>query len=389
LRAIRGEATPNMGRGLGRSRSFDTIAEAERLARRRLPRAMYERVTGGADAGITARANVQAFADVWFQPRGAAAVPARITSTTVLGSHIELPVVLAPVGALRLQHPDGVIAAIEAAVSHKTICAVSPAAGHQLSDIEVRPGSCLWYQVTTAIGGREVAEQHLEEMRARQFTGAVVTIDSVLRPKTPAIRLNLQSAMQFAPDLARHPRWTTGFIRDGMRLNVANTATGASAPPAGRAVAWEDFSWIRDQWRGPLVIKGIVHPDDARRAVDVGADAIVVSNHGGLTLDGTAPTLRALPPIAQAVGRDVEVLMDGGVRTGGDVVKAMALGARAVLIGRPYVMGLAVGGAAGVERVLEVLRAEIDRTLAFLGRSSVSELDGSEVLTALSHEHPS
>jgi isopentenyl diphosphate isomerase/L-lactate dehydrogenase-like FMN-dependent dehydrogenase len=336
---------------------------------------------GGADSGITAKANIEAFADVWFRPRGAAAVPARCTATTVLGTRIDLPVILAPVGALRLQHPDGAIAAIEAAAKHNTICAVSPAAGHQLSDIVPRPGSPLWYQVTTAIGGREVAERHLDEMAARQFGGAVVTIDSVLRAKAAPIRLNLRTAVQFAPDLARHPRWTLGFMRDGMRLSVANTAMGNAAPPSARPVAWEDLAWIRDRWRGPLVIKGVMHVDDAHRAVDCGADAIVISNHGGLTLDGTAPTLFALPPIAEAVGRDVEVLMDGGIRSGRDVVKAMALGARAVLIGRPYVMGLAVAGAAGVGRILEVLREDIDRALAFLGRSSVAELDGSEVVT--------
>jgi pre-mycofactocin synthase len=364
---------------LERRARFDTIAEAERMARRHLPHAMYDRLMGGTDGGITARANVQAFSEVWFRPRGAAAPPSRSTSTTVVGTQIDIPVILAPVGALRLQHPDGVIAAIKGAARHKTICAVSPAAGHQLGEIEPLPGAPLWYQVTTAMGGREAAERDLETMASRGYSAAVVTIDSVLRAKAAPIRLNVRTALQFAPDLVRHPRWTGGFIRDGMRLNVANTATGGAAPPAGRPVNWEDLAWIRAQWRGPLVIKGIMRPDDARRAVDVGANAVVVSNHGGLTLDGTAPTLFALPEISAAVRGDAETLMDGGIRSGGDVVKAMALGARAVLIGRPYVMGLAVAGAAGVDRVLAVIREDLDRALAFLGRTSVSELDGADV----------
>jgi isopentenyl diphosphate isomerase/L-lactate dehydrogenase-like FMN-dependent dehydrogenase len=358
---------------------FDSVAEAERLARRRLPRAMFARLNGGADDSVTAQANVDAFARVWFRPRAAAAQPDRTTQTTVVGRSIDLPVILAPVGALRLQHPDGALAALAAAARAGTICAISPAAGHGLSDIDVPPGAAAWYQVTTALGGREVAERQMDEMAARGFHAAIVTVDSVLRPKAAPIRIRPRTVVEFGPDLVRHPKWTYGFVRDGMRLGVANKALGAAAPAGARPVQWDDFGWIRAAWDGPLVIKGIMIADDARRAVDAGADAIVVSNHGGLTLDGAAPTLRALPDIVDAVGGRAEVLLDGGVRSGRDAVKAVALGARAVLVGRPYVMGLAVGGEAGVSRILELLREDVDRSLAFLGCRCLSELGPTHV----------
>jgi len=358
---------------------FESVAEAERLARRRLPGAMFARLNAGADESVTAKANVDAFARVWFRPRAAAARPDRTTRTTVVGRGIDLPVILAPVGALRLQHPDGVLAALAAAARAGTICAISPAAGHGLSEIDVPAGAAAWYQITTALGGREVAERQIDEMAGRGFHAVIVTVDSVLRPKATQIRISPRSVVEFGPDLVRHPKWTYGFVRDGMRLGIANKAIGATAPPGARPVQWDDFDWIRAAWDGPLVIKGIMTADDARRAVDAGADAIVVSNHGGLTLDGVAPTLRALPDVVNAVSGQIEVLLDGGVRSGRDVAKAIALGARAVLVGRPYVMGLAVGGEAGVSRILELLREDVDRSLAFLGCGCPAELGPTHV----------
>jgi isopentenyl diphosphate isomerase/L-lactate dehydrogenase-like FMN-dependent dehydrogenase len=359
---------------------FETVAELERLARRKLPSAMFERLNGGADEGRTARANVSAFRAVWFRPRGASAAPKRSTSRTVLGCEISGPFLLAPVGALRLQHPDGVLAAVDAATRAGTICAISPGNGHALTDIELGEGAVAWYQVTTALGGRAAAERDIDVLKQRGYHAVVVTIDSVLRARSKPIRANLRSAARFAPDLARHPRWTYAFLRDGMRINVANAAMGAgAAPPEARPVTWDDFAWIKERWGGPLVIKGVMSGDDARRARDVGADAVVVSNHGGLTLDETLPTLRALPDVLDAVGDQTEVLLDGGIRSGADAVKALALGARAVLIGRPYVMGLAVDGARGVLRVLELMRDDADRTLAFLGCTTLDEVNQSHV----------
>ena len=208
----------------------------------------------------------------------------------------------------------------------------------------------------------------------------MVTVDSPVKPKGQAVRINARTVIELGPDLIRHPRWTASFVRDGMRINVANAALGAAPTAApSRPVVWEDFGWIRDQWPGPLVVKGVTNAEDARRAVDAGAAAVVVSNHGGIALDGAPATLRALPSVAEAVAGQAEVLFDGGIRWASDVVKALALGARAALLGRAYMMGLAVGGTAGVRRILEIFRVDTDRTLAFLGCPSVGELDGSYV----------
>jgi len=360
--------------GLGYWRRFDSVAEAERLARRRLPGAMFDRLNRGVDDSTTFIANRRAFGEVSFRPRAAAVVPARSTRTTVLGAEVSTPVLLAPVGALRLQHPAGVRAAVAAAARFGTACAISPAAGHSLEEIPVPPGSVLWYQITTALGGREVAERPLDEARARGYQAVVVTVDSGLRPKAAPLRLDARTAVDLAPDLIRHPRWTWRFVRDGMGLSVASTALGVGQAPGARPIGWDDLDWVVRRWDGPVVVKGVLTGPDAKEAVARGAAAVVVSNHGGLTLDGIGATLPALPEVLGAVAGQAEVLLDGGIRTGMDVAKALALGARAVLVGRAYVMGLAVGGAAGVHRILEVLDADLNRTLGFLGCAGVGDL---------------
>jgi isopentenyl diphosphate isomerase/L-lactate dehydrogenase-like FMN-dependent dehydrogenase len=359
---------------LGYWRRFDSVAEAERLARRRLPSAMFERLNRGVDDSTTFSANRRAFGEVSFRPRAAAVRQPRSTRTTVLGAEISTPVLLAPVGALRLQHPAGVRAAVAAAARFGTACAISPAAGHSLEEIPVPPGSVLWYQITTALGGRDVAERQLKQARALGYQAVVVTVDSGLPPKAAPLRLDARTALDLAPDLIRHPRWASGFVRDGMRLSVARAALGAASAPGARPVRWEDLDWIVERWGGPVVVKGVLTAEDATEAVARGAAAVVVSNHGGLTLDGIGATLPALPEVLEAVAGRAEVLLDGGIRTGMDVAKALALGARAVLVGRAYVMGLAVGGAAGVHRVLEVLDGDLDRTLGFLGCAGVGDL---------------
>jgi isopentenyl diphosphate isomerase/L-lactate dehydrogenase-like FMN-dependent dehydrogenase len=362
-----------------RGRRFDSLAEAEALAARRLPRAMFRRLNSGAENGVTLAANRAAFQAVTFRPRGAAVHANRSTETTVLGSTVAAPILLGPVGALRLQHPEGAQAAIDAAARFGTICGISPGAGHSIAQLQPAADSALWYQVTTALGGREAAERDIEEATARGYRALVVTIDSGLRPKVAPLKLNARTAVEFAPDLVRHPRWTVGFVRDGMRVSVANTAVGASATGAGRPVEWDDIGWISASWKGPVVIKGVLTREDAQRAVEVGAAAVVVSNHGGLTLDGAPGTLTVLAEVLRAVDGRVEVLLDGGIRSGADAVKAIALGAKAVLVGRAYVMGLAVGGAAGVNRILEIFQDDMQRALAFLGCESVTELGPSHV----------
>jgi isopentenyl diphosphate isomerase/L-lactate dehydrogenase-like FMN-dependent dehydrogenase len=356
---------------------FDSYDDAASVARRRLPRAIFERLTAGAERGLTTRNNVAAFETVAFRPRGAAAAPVRDLSTTVLGCEVSLPVLLGPVGALRLFNADGVLAASRAAAAAGTICAISPGAGHSLAEVAAAGPGPKWWQVSTS-AGRQAAEETLDAALEHGYGAIVVTIDSVVKAKVPPIRISARSAWEFGPDLLRRPRWTASFVRDGMRLNVVNAALGASgsaAPP----ISWQDFDWIRRRWAGRLVVKGVVIGDDAVRARDAGASAVIVSNHGGVVLDGTRPTLTALPEVVEAVGDELEVLFDGGIRWGSDAVKAIALGARAVLLGRAYVMGLAAGGDAGVSRMLELFRLDIDRTLALIGCPAVRALDRSYV----------
>jgi isopentenyl diphosphate isomerase/L-lactate dehydrogenase-like FMN-dependent dehydrogenase len=362
------------GDGLAYRRRFDSVAEAERLARRRLPGAMFERLNRGTDDSVTFTANRRAYGEVSFRPRAAAVRNPRSTRTTVLGAEVSTPILLAPVGALRLPHPAGVLAAVAAATQFGTVCAISPAAGHCMEEIPVPPESVLWYQVTTALGGRDAAERQLDQARARGYHAVVVTVDSGLRPKAVPLRLDVRTAVDLAPDLIRHPRWTWGFVRDGVRLSVASAALGTAAAPGARPLKWDDIDWIVERWGGPVVVKGVLTGEDASQAVLRGAAAVVVSNHGGLTLDGIGPTLAALPEVLDAVAGRAEVLLDGGIRSGADVAKALALGAHAVLVGRAYVMGLAVGGAAGVYRVLEVLDADLNRALGFLGCAGVGDL---------------
>jgi L-lactate dehydrogenase (cytochrome) len=356
-------------------RRFESIPEATEMARRALPKPMFERIANGSERGITARDNLTAFEDVTFLPRVAAAAPTRDQATTVLGTAIATPILLAPVGALRLLHPDGVLAAATAASGAGTILACSPAAGHTLDELADAKTGPTWWQLSIS-GGRDHAERTIGAARRRGYQALVITVDSPVKPKGQAVRLDVRTALQFGPDLARRPRWTTSFIRDGMRLNAANALLGGDDKHTP-SIQWSDLAWVADQWRGPIVVKGITNGDDARRAVDAGAHAVVVSNHGGIALDGAPATLRALPDVVKAIGDTAEVLLDGGIRWGSDVVKAVALGARAVLIGRAYVMGLAVGGAAGARRVLEILSLDVDRTLAFLGCPDVQSLNPS------------
>ena len=365
---------------LGRRDQFDSYAQALRIAGRRLPRSIFSELAGAPDRAVTLHNNVAAFDEVMFQPRAAVATNNRDLSTTVLGQPISMPVIVAPVGGLRIVHPDGALAAVRAAGGARTIAAVSMSSGHSVAEATAAAAGPLWEQIYMS-RGRERAEAVIKEAAESGYKALVVTVDSAVPSKRrPALRINLQNAIEFAPELVTRPGWTWRFVRDGLQLRVVNDAVGATAPPGPKMIAeWDDFTWIKEAWNGPLVVKGIITPDDARRAVDVGADAIVVSNHGGLTLDGTIPTLRALPRIVAAVDGAAEILLDGGVRQGTDVVKALALGARAVMIGRPYIMGLAIAGEDGVRTVLENLRYEIDRTLGFLGVESIHDINPSSI----------
>jgi L-lactate dehydrogenase (cytochrome) len=373
------------------------IADLRRLAEKRVPRAVFDYLDGGAEDEVTLRENCGAFEEITFRPRHAVAVASCNLRTRVLGSEISLPAMLAPVGYSRLMHPGGEIAAARAAGEAGTGYILSTISGHRLEKVRAATSGPAWYQLYL-VGGRECAEAAMERARKVGFTALVVTIDTptaglrerdVRNGTAELLTGSVFDKLPFLPEILSHPGWLISFLRDGgvPRLeNVIVPGSGGGMPmlDVGTAlrrsvVTWEDIRWIRETWAGDIVIKGVLTGDDARRAIDEGAAAIVVSNHGGRQLDGVAASVRALPEVVAAVNGRIEVLMDGGVRRGSDIVKAICMGARAVLIGRAYAYGLAAGGQAGVARALEILQADLERTLTLLGCASIQELNPSYV----------
>jgi pre-mycofactocin synthase len=374
---------------------FESIAEAERRARRRLPASVFSALHAGSETGSTLADNVAAFRELGFAPHVAGLSPARELGTTVMGQSIALPVIISPTG-VQAVHPDAEVAVARAAAARGTVMGLSSFASRPLEEV-IAANPRTFFQVYWA-GTRDEIHARLARAAAAGAAGLIVTLDWSFSHSrdwgSPFIpqRLDLKSVVRLAPEALRRPRWTRDWLRTGRLpgLTVPNMADrGAPAPGFFDAYgawmqtpppSWEDVRWLREQWDGPFLLKGVIRVDDALRAVDAGVTAISVSNHGGNNLDGTPAAIRALPAIAGAVGDRIEVLLDGGVRRGGDVVKALALGARAVMIGRPYLWGLAADGQAGVENVLDILRAGIDSTLLALGRASVAELGPGDVL---------
>jgi L-lactate dehydrogenase (cytochrome) len=378
-----------------RSPQTVNIQDLRVLAKRRLPRAVFDYIDGGADAGVTQRENCRVFEDVVFRPRSAVATPGAALATTVLGHRLTLPVLLGPVGNCRMFYPRGEAVAARAAGLAGTAYVLSTLSGTRLEEVkEATSGPC-WYQVYLC-GGRETALAAIARAKAAGFTALVATIDTPvpgMREKDvrngvkELLSGNPLAALPFVWQFVARPRWLAAFFADGGLMKFPNVVLPEGPMPyadVGTAlsqsvVCWDDLTWLREAWKGPIVVKGVHTADDARRAVDAGASAVVVSNHGGRQLDGVAATLRVLPEVVAAVGSRTEVLLDGGIRRGSDVVKALCLGARAVLIGRAYAYGLGAGGEAGVTRAIEILRADLTRTLKLLGCPSVAELDESYV----------
>jgi L-lactate dehydrogenase (cytochrome) len=372
------------------------IADLRQIAQRRVPRAVFDYLDGGAEGEVTLRENCRAFEAITFRPRHAVAVSDCDLWTRVLGTEISFPAILAPVGYSRLMHPGGEIAAARAAGEAGTGYILSTISGHKMEDVKAGTKGLAWYQLYM-VGGREVAEAAIERARKAGFSALVITIDTPvagMRERDPRNGMaelmtgSVFAKLPFLPELLAHPGWLASFLLDGGVPKLENVVVpgqgGMPMMDVGTAlrksvVTWDDIRWIRTLWPGPIVIKGILTGDDARRAVDLGAAAISVSNHGGRQLDGVSASIRALPEVAAAVNGKVEVLMDGGVRRGSDIVKAICLGARAVLIGRAYAYGLAAAGHAGVARALEILREDVERTLRLLGCASVAQLDASYV----------
>ncbi len=371
------------------------IEDLRSLALRRLPKVVFDYLDGGAEAEVTMHENRRAFDAVTFRPRHAVAVPHCDLRVRVLDFNLSFPALLAPVGYSRLMHSGGEVTAARAAGVAGTIYILSTISGHRLEDVKAASSGPVWYQLYLT-GGREAAEAAIERARVAGFSALVVTIDTPVagmrerdfRNGTKELLSdNLMAKVPFLPQLLTRPAWLSSFLLDGGVPKLPNivipgrgsmSLIDASAALAS-AVTWEDLRWIRGIWPGPIIIKGVLTGDDARRAVDEGAAAVVVSNHGGRQLDGVPATLRALPEIVTAVNGRAEVLMDGGIRRGSDIIKAICLGARAVLVGRAYAYGLAAGGDAGVARALEILRADLERTLKLLGCTSISALDRSYV----------
>jgi pre-mycofactocin synthase len=374
---------------------FETVAEAERRARKRLPPSVYRALLAGAEKGLTLADNVAAFDELGFVPQVAGLSAQRDMATTVMGQPVALPVLISPTG-VQAVHPDGEVAVARAAAARGTAMGLSSFASKPLAEV-VAANPRTFFQLYW-IGGRDQMAARAEAAWAAGAAGLILTLDWSFAHRrdwgSPHIpeRLDLAELIRLAPEGLRRPRWLLGYARTGRLpdLTVPNMAApGQPAPGFFAAYAewmqsplpsWDDIAWLTAQWGGPVMLKGVSRVDDARRAVDAGLTAISVSNHGGNNLDGTPATIRLLPGIAAAVGDQVEVLLDGGIRRGGDVVKALALGARAVMIGRAYLWGLAAAGQAGVENVLDIMRGGIDSALLALGQASIAGLGPRDVL---------
>ncbi|KOG87826.1 pre-mycofactocin synthase MftD [Streptomyces varsoviensis] len=374
---------------------FESVAEAQRRARKRLPSFVYGALVAGSERGNTLRDNRAAFDELGFAPRTAGQSDKRELETRVLGQRMSLPVIISPTG-VQAVHPDGEVAVARAAAARGVAVGLSSFATKPVEEV-VAANPRTFFQMYW-LGGRDDMLRRIERARRAGAVGLIVTLDWSFShgrdwgsPRIPQ-RLTVAEALRLAPGSVTRPRWLLAYARTGRLpdLTVPNMAeAGAPAPTffgaygqwlATPPPTWEDVRWLRERWDGPFLLKGVLRVDEAKRAVDAGVSAISVSNHGGNNVDGAPATIRALPSIAEAVGDQVEVLLDGGVRRGGDVVKALALGARAVMIGRAYLWGLAANGQAGVENVLDILRGGIDSTLRGIGRSSVHELDRSDVV---------
>ncbi|MET8468102.1 pre-mycofactocin synthase MftD [Streptomyces sp. NPDC006422] len=368
---------------------FETVAEAQRRAKKYLPGSVYGALVAGSERGRTIEDNIGAFAELGFAPRVVGHHAERNLATTVLGVESSFPVLISPTG-VQAVHPDGEVAVARAAANRGVIMGLSSFASRSVEDVaEANPNT--FYQMYW-MGSRDSMVRRMERARQAGAKALIATLDwSFSNGRdwgSPAIpeRLDLRTAVKFAPDVLPHPRWLLAFARS---RRLPDLTTPNLREPGGRAPTffgaygewmqtppptWDDVEWMRKEWGGPFLLKGVSRVDDAKRAVDAGVTGISVSNHGGNNLDTTPATIRLLPSIAEAVGDDIEVLLDGGVRRGGDVAKALALGARAVLVGRAYLWGLAANGQAGVENVLDILRGGLDSAVLGLGHASVDEL---------------
>ena len=377
---------------------FESVAVAQARARRRLPAPVYGALLAGSERGQTVADNEAAFRELELAPHVAGNPATRSLATRVLGQDVSLPVLISPTG-VQAVHPDGEVAVARAAAARGTLMGLSNFASKPVEEVVQANPRTLFQMYWT--GERDLMLQRMQRAKDAGVIGLILTTDwsfSVGRdwgsPEIPE-RIDLRARLRNAPHVLRKPRWALQFARAGVPdLTTPNLQKPGEAAPtffgayfewmSTAPPSWDDIAWARAAWAGisgtPFVLKGVGRVDDARRAVDAGVDAISVSNHGGNNLDGTPAAIRLLQPVADAVGDQVEVLLDGGIRRGSDVAKALALGARAVLIGRAYLWGLAANGQIGVENVLDILRMGLDSTLLGLGVSDVADLTPDHLL---------
>lgn len=379
---------------MGRDGWFETVAQAQRHARRRLPRSVYKAILAGTERGLSYADNLAAYDELEFAPHVAGQPAERELATSVLGQDIALPVLISPTG-VQAVHPDGEVAVARAAAERGVAMGLSSFGSKPVEDVVAANPQTL-FQIYW-MGGRDAMVERLARARDAGAVGLILTLDWSFShgrdwgsPDIPQ-GIDVRTMVRFAPEVVARPRWLLDYVRAGRLpdLTVPNVTARGERPPGffeayGEWMqtpppSWDDVAWLRERWDGPFMLKGVTRVDDARRAVEAGVSAISVSNHGGNNLDGTPAPIRALPTIVDAVGDDIEVLLDGGIRRGSDVVKALALGARAAMIGRAYLWGLAANGQAGVSNVLDILRNGIDSTLRALGRSSIAELTPADV----------
>ncbi len=374
---------------------FETVAEAQRRAKKRLPKSVYAALVAGSEKGLTVDDNVAAFGELGLAPHVAGLSAKRDLATTVMGQPISFPVMISPTG-VQAVHPEGEVAVARAAAARGTAMGLSCFASKPIEEV-VAANPQTFFQ-TYWVGDKDEMSERIERARAAGAVGLIATFDwsfSIGRDwGSPVIpdQIDAKAALRFGPEVAMRPRWLWDFAKTKTipDLTVPNLARPGQPPLTffgayGKWMetpppTWEDVAWLREQWGGPFMLKGVVRVDDAKRAIDAGVTAISVSNHGGNNLDGTPATIRMLPVIAETVGDQVEVLLDGGIRRGSDVAKALALGARAVMIGRAYLWGLAANGQTGVENVLDLLRGGLESAVLGLGLSSADALSPADLV---------
>jgi pre-mycofactocin synthase len=381
---------------MGGSGWFETVAEAQRRAKRRLPKSVYSALVAGSERGISYDDNTRAFGELGFAPHVAGLSAKRDLATRVMGQDISFPVIISPTG-VQAVHPDGEVAVARAAAARGTAMGLSSFASKPVEEVVEANGQTFFQ--TYWMGGKETMSRRMDRAREAGAVGLIATLDWSFShgrdwgsPSIPE-KLDLRAMVGFAPEVLRRPRWLYEFARTGRipDLTTPNLTEkgGTDAPTFFGAYgewmhtpppSWEDVAWMREEWGGQFLLKGLTRVDDALRAVDAGVTAISVSNHGGNNLDGTPAPIRMLPSIADTVGDQVEVLLDGGIRRGSDVIKAVALGAKAVMIGRASLWGLAANGQAGVENVLDVLRGGMDSALLGLGHETIHELTRDDIV---------